>query len=66
VEMIHGRAHGRCPGLEAIGPWLWLPRKHRRGHPAAWPTKLNAMSTGCLKGSGASTGFYYYQVLVIR
>jgi len=32
----------------------------------AWPTKLNAISTGCLKGSGASTGYYYYQVLVIR
>lgn len=33
---------------------------------AAWPTKLNAISTGCLKGAGASTGYYYYQVLVIR
>ncbi len=33
---------------------------------SAWPSKLNAMPTGCLKGSGSSTGYYYYQVLVIR
>lgn len=33
---------------------------------AGWPTRLNAMPTGCVKGSGASSGYYYYQVLVIR
>jgi len=33
---------------------------------AAWPTKLAAKPTGCVKGTGASSGYYYYQVLVIR
>lgn len=33
---------------------------------AAWPTKLKAMPTGCMKGSGTSAGYYYYQVLVMR
>jgi hypothetical protein len=33
---------------------------------AAWPTKLAAKMTGCAKGSGTSTGYYYYQVLVLR
>lgn len=33
---------------------------------AAWPVKLAAKPTGCLKGTGTSTGYYYYQVLVQR
>lgn len=33
---------------------------------AAWPSKLVGMSTGCLKGTGTTAGYYYYQILVIR
>jgi type II secretory pathway pseudopilin PulG len=32
----------------------------------AWPTGLAAKPTGCLKATGTSTGYQYYQVLVIR
>ncbi len=33
---------------------------------AAWPTALGAKMTGCLRGTGTSSGYFFYQVLVLR
>lgn len=33
---------------------------------AAWPSALTAKPVGCLKGSGTSNAYYFYQVMAIR
>ncbi len=33
---------------------------------AAWPTALAGKPIGCLKGTGTSTGYWFYQILMIR
>ncbi|MGB4100465.1 MAG: hypothetical protein WBK91_00950 [Alphaproteobacteria bacterium] len=33
---------------------------------AAWPASLAGKPTGCLKGTGTSTGYWFYQILMIR
>lgn len=33
---------------------------------AGWPAALTAKMTGCLRGTGTSSGYYYYQVLIVR
>lgn len=33
---------------------------------AAWPSALAGKPIGCLKGTGTSTGYYFYQILMIR